>query len=244
MRDETVYWMECTAADVPADNGWLTGREQSRLQALTIPKRSKDWRLGRWTAKAAVRALEALEGRHLRFTDIEIGVLPSGAPRAYVGSSELNLSISHRDDLGLCVVSRSELPLGCDIEIVEPRVASFTAEYFTAEEQDCICRSRDPESVSKLVTLFWSAKESVLKALQLGLRCPLTYLSVALESSQFSASPPKDDSLEWGLLEVSTQNQGSFQVRWAQQPPFVITVATLSRAKQSIRPEQLVPIKA
>ncbi len=234
-RDETVYWTQCASAEVPTDDLWLTPEEQLRLHLLKIPKRRADWRLGRWTAKSAVRALEALQGRHLSFTDIEIRVLPSGAPRAYVGPAGFNISITHRDGMGVCVVSRTELPLGCDIETVEPRDAAFICDYFTAEEQDCIRRAPDPGSAYKLVALFWSAKESVLKALQLGLRCPLTHLSVALDPPLFSGSRVRHGAFDWEVMQIHGQNHDLFQVRWTQQPPFIITAALLSPTRQAMR---------
>src|SRR6202043_2691519 len=51
-----IHWLEKTKADLPAENQWLNANETLRLNAMRIPKRRADWRLGRWTAKHAVAA--------------------------------------------------------------------------------------------------------------------------------------------------------------------------------------------
>ena len=59
--------------------------------------------------------------------------------------------------------------LGCDLELIEPRSPAFVADYFTAEEQAVLARAATVDR-PMLATLFWSGKESVLKALGTGLR--------------------------------------------------------------------------
>ena len=68
--------------------------------------------------------------------------------------------------------------VGCDLELVEPRSCAFAADYFTADEQALI--SRTPVANQPLVlALLWSAKESALKAMRVGLRADTR--SVAVE---------------------------------------------------------------
>jgi 4'-phosphopantetheinyl transferase len=58
--------------------------------------------------------------------------------------------------------------LGCDLELVEPRSDAFIADYFTAKEQALVAHAGADRF--RLVALLWSAKESALKALRVGLR--------------------------------------------------------------------------
>lgn len=222
-----VYWLQCTETDVPCDNTWLTPTEQLRLNSLKFPQRRRDWRLGRWTAKSAVRALELLEGRCPEFAEVEIQVLPSGAPRAYVRGVALSISLSHRDGTAICAASRSELPLGCDIEVIEPRSQAFMSDYFCAEERASLAAAPDEQQQQRMTTLFWSAKESALKALQLGLTMDVRRLRVLTDCVVFLNQSmlflPKS---MWHEMMVGVPNREVRRGWWSLTAKFVRTIVS------------------
>ncbi len=163
-----VYWFEQTEADVPCSDRWLTSLEALRLSALAFPKRRADWRLGRWTAKNAV--CEFLKNRSP--DQIEIRACPSGAPEVWFANRRqaLTISLSHRAGVACCAVTEHPAALGCDFEVNEPHSPAFVADYFTAAEQVCIAHRRAVADAPDTAALMWSAKESALKALGVGLR--------------------------------------------------------------------------
>src|ERR1700757_2848479 len=67
-----IYWLEQTEADLPAVNDWLSESEAARLNSMRFEKRSKSWRLGRWTAKHAIVAYRNLPCDHPTLRQIEI----------------------------------------------------------------------------------------------------------------------------------------------------------------------------
>src|SRR4051812_7173438 len=105
----------------------------------TIPKRRSDWRLGRWTAKAAVAKLVA----RWWTGPIEIRAADSGAPEVFFGSvrAKVTISISHRNGLACCVAIPGTAALGCDLEAPEPRSPAFVDDYFTESEKALIAES-------------------------------------------------------------------------------------------------------
>jgi phosphopantetheinyl transferase len=157
-----VYWLEQTDADLPPGNEWLSSAEAQRLAYFRFPKRRMEWRLGRWTAK---RAVAACRGAPSSLSEIEIQTAPSGAPQV----DGFSISISHREGTACCALTPAAIPLGCDVELIEPHSSAFLADYFTKEEQDAIEQSSSATR-NELVALFWSAKESALKMLGAGLR--------------------------------------------------------------------------
>ncbi len=161
-----VYWLEQTLAGIPPADDWLTAPELERLHTMRFPKRRDDWRLGRWTAK---RAVAAYLGTAMPV--IEIRSAPSGAPEVWIADAPapLTISLSHRAGVALCALAEPDTGLGCDLEVVEERSSGFLTDYFTAEEQALVAEA-PPAERPRLVTLLWSAKESVLKALRVGLR--------------------------------------------------------------------------
>ena len=197
-----VYWLEQTESDVPADNDWLSANEAVRLDAMRIPKRRADWRLGRWTAKSAVSSYLHLPATLDSFRDMEICAAPDGAPEAFVGRhpAAVTISLSHSSGRAVCAVAASNVHLGCDLEIVEPRSPAFVVDYFTATEQTRITHARAADR-NWLVTLHWSAKESALKAMRAGLR---------LDTRSVVVDPfvPSFDHKVWSPLNVRYAGQG------------------------------------
>ena len=171
-----IYWHLCPAQDC-ANSGaarpdFLSASERRAYAALRFPKRRHEWLLGRWTAKQLLQqSLEPYRG--LPLPAISVNADPDGAPYLSVdgeGRLPASLSISHRSGRAFCALSPGVSPsIGADIERIEPRAAAFVNDFFTKTEADrvwaCPQAARDT-----LVTVIWSAKEAVLKALREGLR--------------------------------------------------------------------------
>lgn len=204
-----VYWLEQTAADVPAENAWLSASETIRLRGMRVAKRRADWRLGRWTAKCALATYLNLPGHLTALADIEIRPAPTGAPEAFLANQPaiVTISLSHRAGVAACAVTRPGVALGCDLEIIEPRSDAFIADYFTTEERALVAQAPAPDRLM-LLALLWSGKESALKALREGLRldtrcvrvCPIVHGSYQLDS--------------WRPLQVHLTNGQGFHGWW------------------------------
>jgi 4'-phosphopantetheinyl transferase len=183
------YWLEQTEADVPAANDWLSESEAARLDGLHVAKRRRDWRLGRWTAKLAMAAYRNLPGDSDTLRGIEIRPALSGAPEVYFAGQPVpvTISLSHCHGVGVCAIAHSSVELGCDLEIVEARSQSFTADYFTAEEVKLVAHACADDR-SQLLTLLWSGKECALKALRVGLRFDTRSVVVSLDDGERSGA--------------------------------------------------------
>jgi 4'-phosphopantetheinyl transferase len=183
-----VYWLQQTEADVPASNDWLNQNEAARLDSLRFEKRRRDWRLGRWTAKLATAAYQNRPGDSPTLRDVEIRPAASGAPEVFFADqpAAVTISLSHRDGIAICAVAPSNVALGCDLEIIEPRSEAFTADYFTAEEKEFVAQACVDDR-SRLWALLWSGKESALKALREGLRLDTRSVVVTLDDVERSS---------------------------------------------------------
>ncbi|HUO15260.1 MAG TPA: 4'-phosphopantetheinyl transferase superfamily protein [Verrucomicrobiae bacterium] len=166
-----VYWLEQAEVDVRVDDDWLSANEAASLGGIHFPKRRADWRLGRWTAKCALSVTLDLPVHSQPLRKIEIRAALSGWPQVFFCNRPLarSISLSHRAGVAACAVSMSSAELGCDLEMVEPRSEAFVADYFSIEEQALVA-SVSAVDRPRLLALLWSAKESTLKALRVGLR--------------------------------------------------------------------------
>ena len=126
----------------------------------------------------------------------------------------------------------SPAAVGCDLELIEPRGAGFFDDYFTAEEQAMV--SRMPEADRPwLLTLLWSAKESALKALRVGLRADTRSVVVSLvdpmrgpgDREEYDADPAAIHRSRWSPLRIAGENGRVFRGWWRRAGNFMYTVA-------------------
>lgn len=171
-----ITWLVQTEDDLPAlpPAAWLSPPERERLARLQVEKRRREWLLGRWTAKRLLQAHlgEPVAGPAL--DALAIVAAPDGAPElvAELPSTgpvrgPLRLAISHSHGRAFCAVAE-RIAIGADIELVTPRHPTFAHDYFTAAELASLAAA-PAAAYDTLVTAIWSAKESTLKALRLGL---------------------------------------------------------------------------
>lgn len=190
-----------TYADVPPHDDWLTAAERAVLERLRLEKRRLDWRLGRWCAKRALHAWNALP-----LAGIEILADPDGAPVARGAGPMPVLSISHRGGHGLAATADPLLRLGCDVELVEPRSERFIRDFLTAAESAHVLAAQGEER-ELLANLCWAAKECVVKALRTGLRADTRSVHVKLP-------PHGTDAENWQPIEAESASGGRFAGCW------------------------------
>lgn len=215
-----VHWLGQTASDVPARNKWLGSGELAVLERLHVPKRRADWRLGRWTAKRAIAAWLGRPWVPQALAAIEVRPAASGAPEAFVDGHRagFSLSLSHSDGVGFCALSGPGMEMGCDVERVAPHSPAFLADYFTEAERRLIAAGTERAAI--LPTLLWSAKESALKALGMGLR--LDTRSVAVLPSGLARW--RDG--QWLAIAARHESGRSFFGWWRSAGGLVWTVLT------------------
>lgn len=218
MTNPPFHWTLARAGEHPAlaraeaPPGLLHPREAALLEQLVFPQRRKKWLLGRWAAK---RLLAEATGA----APARLAVLnePSGAPYAELDGTRvpLCLSISHRGDLGLAALAAApRVPLGADLETIEPRDPALARQFFTDAEIAAA-------TTDLLVARTWSAKEAVLKALGVGLR-------VDTRSVEISEPPPGASAPEgWRPLAVRVPGGAPVSASWRVEAGHVITVALM-----------------
>ena len=199
-----IEWLEQRLADVPADDHWLAAAEVSELDRLRVPKRRSEWRLGRWTAKLAAATVTGVDLTPASFGRFEVRRLPSGAPQIFHRGLpvDFTISLTHRAGRAACAVSSSCAALGCDLEVAEPRSDAFVRDYFCDSEQSWLASAVGRGNLW-VATLMWSAKESTLKALGIGLTMDTRELLVTVGDCH--ADPGGDSN--WRPIWVESKEQ-------------------------------------
>ena len=137
---------------------WLTPTELAEVSARGTDRRIADRIAGRIAAKRALCQLTALAPHA-----ITVHSAPSGEPVVTcVPARDVRVSITHRDGVAVARATLGQR-VGIDLELVEERPESFVRTWFSASEQALL--DHDPERL----TVAWSAKEAVQKALGKGM---------------------------------------------------------------------------
>lgn len=127
--------------------------------ARSVPKRQAEFLAGRYAAALALQHLAPVRNQ-----DIQVGI---GEQRNPLWPEGVVGSISHVGSVAVCAVSRrlDKDYLGIDVEVVmSTRVCREVARIVsTRQERDLLCAQGLSERVA--LTLIFSAKESLFKAL-------------------------------------------------------------------------------
>jgi 4'-phosphopantetheinyl transferase len=214
-------WLTRSLADVPLGDEWLGEREGQVLAGLRIAKRREDWRLGRWTAKAALAAWLGAQPRRL-----EVLAADDGAPEAWLDGRQapVSVSVSHRAGRALAAVTDAPAVVGCDLERLEPRSAAFVADWLAPAEQ--ALAAGDATHIPNLV---WTAKEAAAKVRRAGLRLDVRSAVTRLEPGGAAGDRWRPLAVEWTGERLVTRGW------WRYEDGFVMTVAMAPDGRPPVR---------
>ncbi|HXY66909.1 MAG TPA: 4'-phosphopantetheinyl transferase superfamily protein [Mycobacterium sp.] len=212
-------WLAMGEDALPAAEHWLAPGEATRLAGLRFTKRRNEFLLRRLVAKRAIAAVSGWPTDPAALAGIEVRNAASGAPYVCVDGAPLAVEVSITDRAGwaVCVTyPASSHPVGCDLELVEPRTPGFVSDFFTAAEQRLVASRPVGDERYAVANLIWSAKESALKVLRTGLRRDTRTLEVTLAASRGDG---------WGALTVRAVEGPTFAGWWRRDGRFLLTVA-------------------
>jgi 4'-phosphopantetheinyl transferase len=151
-------------------------------------------------------ALRAILGRHLGQPPAEVALRSGtyGKPALGTSRSPIEFNLSHAGEYALVALTLGA-PLGVDIEQIRPidDIRLLAAHTFSPAELALLERC-PPDQYDQAFFNCWTRKEAVIKALGLGLHCPLDSFDVAClpgEPARILRAPPGDE--QWTLAELA-----------------------------------------
>lgn len=143
---------------------WLHPSEEAYYRSLWASKRQDSYLSGRFAAKHAVS--EWVGG--MSFNDIAIQPGIFGQPIVIAnGYSNIQVSITHCDDGAAALAFDESLLLGIDMEQIRPDRLAVLLSQLTDREHETV--KRLPYVKEASLTMIWSVKEALSKALKTGL---------------------------------------------------------------------------
>jgi phosphopantetheinyl transferase (holo-ACP synthase) len=160
---------------IPLVRAMLTVREQEQwyqLESRAIPKRRRQWLLGRWAAKVACRNWFRGHGKvSPDWMDVEIRTLETGQPYIELPrlGARMRLSIAHTDSHALAACA--QIPLGVDVEpigrLLGADARTFSAQIFSDDELQHL-PPPDDTLWARSAIRAWCAKEAAAKLVGTG----------------------------------------------------------------------------
>ena len=219
-------WWAGHEDSLPAGLEWLSARERTRFEAMRFTKRRNEFLLRRWVGKRTVAARVGLDADEASLARIEVLNRITGAPYVVIEGAPAPWEISLSDRAGCAVAligpvgGGSRGSLGIDLELVERRSEGFVTDFLTRAEQDWVkgAAAQDPRlGQDAAANLVWSAKESALKVLHLGLRADTRWVEVTLRSDA------RDDG--WARFTAVWHGGQVIPGWWRRDGAYLLTVA-------------------
>jgi 4'-phosphopantetheinyl transferase len=211
-------WLSQRRADVPPGDRWLGENERRVLTGLRFERRRDDWRLGRWTAKAAVNRWLGVPSER-----IEVLAAPDGAPEAWVDgeAAPVSISLTHRGGRAFAVIEAVPTTIGCDLELVEPRSDAFVREWLAVPEQQLV-RGCEESLRPLIANLVWTAKEAAAKVRREGLRLDVRGAAVTVPDAACRGALGD----RWEPLRVDWPDGAGATAGWCRaEPGWVMSIA-------------------
>lgn len=135
-----MIWKDEESLDFFLQKTNLNQQELELLDKYNVERRKKDLVIARHLLQ-----------QHI--PEAEVVYHPSGKP--YLKNKEAEISISHSKDLVAVIIHTTNI-VGIDIEYISPRVERIKKRFLSERELQ-ICNNNE------LLTLYWSAKETLFK---------------------------------------------------------------------------------
>ncbi len=225
-----IYWTLVQAPQAPLDHPeeFLSSSELAKYASLRFPKRRQEWLLGRWAGKRLFQSLPAYQSWAL--PQVDIHSMPDGAPFIVLPGLPGTpgcLTLSHCEQMALSAfIPGQAYHIGADLEKVELRSRAFVEDYFTKVERDLV-DSFPADLRIKLVNLIWSAKESMLKALGVGLHWDTRRVEIWQVDGLYPVRPCNGD---WQCMMLGDNEDTGrrWMGWWKSHGDFVLTLAVYS----------------
>lgn len=155
----TIRWMTYDPAGAAGWEDWLSPEERQRVDGFSLPKRRREFVLGR----AAARTLLA-EHLDVAPPDVPLRVADDGAVE--VVGLDLAVSITHSGQHSVAAIAPR--PVGVDLERIVPRHPDLPRFLLHPDEHAAF--EKLPLDLDRSTILYWTLKEAALKALRTGFR--------------------------------------------------------------------------
>lgn len=152
----------------------LHPQELNYYRQLIFPKKAQSYLIGRFAAKYAISSLDT--EIDLKYIRIDNGFFGQPVIIGHPLERGVQVSISHSGLLGAAISFYEDCPTGVDIEVIDAANSKFLHMTTSVSEQELLALLPIAQEVS--LTLLWTAKEALSKAIRTGFTLDFEILEV------------------------------------------------------------------
>ena len=184
VRAPSIYWHWTACAE--GQRALLDPGERARCEAFGSAERRRSFVAGRTALKTLMARCTGQSPGTVRIHVAADGSLDVAGPRY--------ASLAHSGDWA--VAAQASVPVGIDLEQIQPRDAAVARFLFAPTDRDTLHTL--PGTESERLVLAWTLKEAVLKARRSGFRCSPKHIQLHVDAAARTAcavvtrTPPHD----------------------------------------------------
>ena len=194
--------LDARAADCAACWRLLSGDERERADRFRYAEHRQHYIVARGSLRRLLADRISVEPEAIQFS-----VGEHGKPRLASAHTAANLefNLSHSGSLALYAFARG-CPVGVDVELVRdiPDADDLAGRFFSAAEIAAL-RALQPGRRSLAFLACWTRKEAFIKALGVGLNCPLDLFDVTIDPdtpARITRIGASADARAWALTAI------------------------------------------
>jgi 4'-phosphopantetheinyl transferase EntD len=148
-------------------------KEEDYYSSLKFDRRRRSYILGKYVAKQAICAYSKDDIKNI---NIFKGVFNQPIAKC-INKQNVQVTITHSNNFGGAIAFPELVPMGIDIEKIDSDNTNVIEAELTNREKELI--KNLPCNYDKSMTLLWTIKESLSKALKTGLMVPLKIYEIS-----------------------------------------------------------------
>jgi len=180
----------------------LTEDEREKRDRFRFEKDQHSCLVTRALVRTVLSRYENIAPKDWRFVTNDHGRPEIAEPKS---ARSLKFNLSHTNGLIACIVAR-EREIGVDVEDRERsgKLLDIAHRFFSPTEVAALRKLPEKEQLDRFF-LYWTLKESYIKARGMGLAIPLSHFSFLFENSILIAFDPRleDDPESWQFTALS-----------------------------------------
>lgn len=202
-----LYWIDAIGIDHHYTAPYLNQAEQKRAASFKFDIDRQHYQAAHNWLRQLLSQYAPIHPSAWQFSQNNYGK-PFITNAAYI---DLHFNLSHTNGLIACAIRRDK-PIGVDVER-HKTIADLTAlaNYsFTASERDYVFANTDTQEQQQRFFTCWTLKEAYIKALGMGLSCPLQDFSIVCDQQgqwQLYTELPQDEISEQWFFTVQAVTQ-------------------------------------
>ena len=158
------------------------------LTRLSTERQAKTEKIKPYESKcrsvgAGILLDEALKEQGLHEKDMIYRYGDVGKP-CFENYPNLFFNLSHSGSRVMCVMG--DVPVGCDIERIRKANGGIAKRFFSDKDNELLSGKKGEQEYRESFYTLWTLKESYIKCIGMGLKCPMNSFSFVSDGTEYS----------------------------------------------------------